>query len=802
MLALLPVTLGLALQVQIQVGPRDHRNRPAAVKDSVNPDSGRIFPSRKRAVRLPVTAKVLATAFKDSHARDLLLFARKARMEQDSALKSYDATAYQRISAGLGFSKIGRDRLIFRTESAIHVQWHRDVGAWVELKGVRTVLPGIPKEGQDDAREDISDEEDMWPIPYYPGQEALWIGSGMAKGQVNEREIVHPIADGAEAYYTYEVGDSIVYRLPDGKMIRLRELKIRPREPKWNVAVGSLWFDTQSGQLVRAAYRLAVPMDIWSVVKEEEPNAQEDIPKWVMPLISPMHAQVTAIAVEYGLHQGRFWLPRVRAAEGNAQVSFMRVPFKMEQSFKYASVNLIDSLPAIRLASSTRPMLDTLPDSLREIVRDSIRAAARARRDSIREGLLERPKRVAVCDTTTTRVRRQYLEDSDMRVAYKIPCDMDALEHSPDLPKSIFDDGEELFSVKDREALVAQALSLSAQPRFSLMPMVPLKKEYGLAYTRFNRVEGLSTGGLLEQEFGGGYSARAIGRIGVGDWQPNVELSGARTNLSQTVRLTGYNRLVSANDWGNPLSFGSSIGAFLFGRDEGFYYRSSGAELAWTQEHGNSTRFEWRVFGENERTAEQSTSFSLAHASHGAAFPANLVAQRAMFYGTSMRVTNTHGLNPDGFRIFTDVRAEAAAADSAFGRAAMDLTVTQGFGHKVAGALTLSGGSSIGAVPAQRLWYLGGSQTIRGQAPDTAQSGNAFWMTRAEVGVGLSSARPVLFSDLGWVGNRDSIDQVGRPMSGVGAGASFMDGLIRFDVARGLYPRKQWRVDMYVEAKF
>jgi hypothetical protein len=46
------------------------------------------------------------------------------------------------------------------------------------------------------------------------------------------------------------------------------------------------------------------------------------------------------------------------------------------------------------------------------------------------------------------------------------------------------------------------------------------------------------------------------------------------------------------------------------------------------------------------------------------------------------------------------------------------------------------------------------------------------------------------------------MDQVGRPLSGVGVGASFVDGLIRFDVARGIYPRKKFRVDMYVEAKF
>jgi hypothetical protein len=29
-----------------------------------------------------------------------------------------------------------------------------------------------------------------------------------------------------------------------------------------------------------------------------------------------------------------------------------------------------------------------------------------------------------------------------------------------------------------------------------------------------------------------------------------------------------------------------------------------------------------------------------------------------------------------------------------------------------------------------------------------------------------------------------------------------MDGLMRFDVSRGIYPRKRFRVDMYLEAKF
>ena len=153
----------------------------------------------------------------------------------------------------------------------------------------------------------------MAAIPYFPGYEALWIGTGTARASVDEREFVHPLARGSEAYYFYESGDSIDIRLPDKSAVKLRELRVRPRQPKWNLVVGSLWFDTKSGQLVRAAYRFAAPLDVWTMVKEEDPHSTDDVPKWVMPLISPIHAQVTAVAIEYGLYEGRFWLPRIRA---------------------------------------------------------------------------------------------------------------------------------------------------------------------------------------------------------------------------------------------------------------------------------------------------------------------------------------------------------------------------------------------------------------------------------------------------------------------------------------------------------
>jgi hemolysin activation/secretion protein len=62
--------------------------------------------------------------------------------------------------------------------------------------------------------------------------------------------------------------------------------------------------------------------------------------------------------------------------------------------------------------------------------------------------------------------------------------------------------------------------------------------------------------------------------------------------------------------------------------------------------------------------------------------------------------------------------------------------------------------------------------------------------------------RTSLFGDIGWVGDRTKVSEVGRPLSGVGIGFSGLDGLVRLDVARGLYPRKETRVNLYLDARF
>ncbi|HMA20537.1 MAG TPA: hypothetical protein VKO87_07015, partial [Gemmatimonadaceae bacterium] len=208
--------------------------------------------ARRRARQIALTPALLANAFKDPGARTLLAAARKARLEQDSSIIGYDATTYERMSVGLGFKKIGRDRLLMRAERATRIVWSRGSPVYAEVLGKRQAMPMLGKLGDADI-----DMDDSPPVPYYPGRETLFVGSGLAKADIDESDFIHPLARGSEAYYTYATGDSVSFQLPGGQRINIRELVVRPRAPRWNVALGSLWFDASNARLVRAVFRMA-----------------------------------------------------------------------------------------------------------------------------------------------------------------------------------------------------------------------------------------------------------------------------------------------------------------------------------------------------------------------------------------------------------------------------------------------------------------------------------------------------------------------------------------------------------------
>jgi hypothetical protein len=838
-MVLLPIAIAFQVQVGISVGgdsAEKARERIRRAESEATSEAG--APPRRPQTfhRIPLTDALRASAFKDAAAKSLLLRARVARLKQDSALLSYDATTYQRVSVGLGFKAFGRDRLAMRAEEASRVQWEKGHGALVDVKGSRAVVPiaGMDPNAEKGAANGVN-IQGMSPIPYYPGRNDLWIGGGLAQSEVDETQFVHPIAEGAEAYYTYQTGDSVIMTLPDDKKIVLRELKIEARWPKWNLSVGSFWFDEATAHLVRAVYRISMPMDVWTEVKDESEvqkkdraardsqdiasgragdasaplaqdgrggrggrgrvrmNNNDDPPPIVKAIVNPLKVDISAITMEYGLYNQRFWLPRTQALEGQAQVMFIRVPVTLEQKFKYASIN--EDLGPLPIPPRTISRVAVLRDSLdsaktNRVLRDSlVREATRARGKEI---AAQREKDCATTGMYNT-IQRRY--EGTLSVAMRVPCDSTKLANSPDLPPSIYDKGDEVFGGGERDLLV-KALSFGLQPAWG--PQKPAL-DWGLSKTRYNRVEGISTGVDLTSALGAGYTATLDARGSLADKQLNGSFSLARSNGRSTIEGTVYRRLDVMTDFGTPLSFGASIPALLYGRDEGAYFRTWGAELSGTTPKWGM--LEWRLFGEQQWKADVNSRWTLFGGGNDSRFIANPAAQQANEFGAALKLHTSVGLDPNGFRLLSDVRVEGAGGDYSYVRSLFDETISHSLGWKLAGALTLSAGYSGGTLPVQRLFYLGGLQTVRGQTALTA-SGDAFWLTRAEIGTDNPASRIIGFADLGWAGARDAWRMPGRPLSGVGVGWSLLDGLVRFDLARGLYPSQQWRFDSYLEAKF
>ncbi|MBL0940764.1 MAG: hypothetical protein IBJ03_17860 [Gemmatimonadaceae bacterium] len=787
-------------------------------------------------------ATAATTAFSNAEAREVFDRARAAREQQDSALKAYRATTTQRMSLGMGARKLGLEKLMFRGDNVAEISWRRGVGVRVRPVGSRMTVP---------MASDVSgDFVSAVSIPYFPGREQLWFPSsdfGTVKTDVDDRDIIHPLARGAERWYRYDLGDSARITLPDGQIIRLQELKIAGRKPDWRTFVGSFWFDRERGQLVRAAYRLSMEIDIWSTAMEEIEKDEEEYkvlgPKQdsilrarlprevylrdsaqrvrqritdeddkpgtiVTSLIRPMKARLDGITVEYALYKGKFWLPRAHSATASADVMFMRIPFRFDEKFTYDEVDGDFTLAAIpparnRWAPRDSGTIDsTAVDMSAGDVSITVSSGGSSRRptqdSTSRDSVLARRYgnamvRQCKTDSVWTRVETRY--EGTMRIAYDLPCNMDKLKTSSALPPAVAAD-EQIFDLRSQDELL-KALDLSLQAPWG--PQLPTIRS-GSDLFRYNRVEGLSAGVEVKQELGAGYTLRGVGRIGHADWHANGELLLSRSNGARTVTGGVYHRLLAANpEWAGALSIGPSLPALLYGRDEGFYYRAYGVELSERREQRRGS-LETRLFVERQWTAGDSNvvnTFSLARALGDRRFAPNILAEPGSYAGAQLTWARSIVERPAGLRLINITRLEGATGTFEYARGSLETTLSRPIGGWAA-ALTGSIGSSLGHVPFQREWYVGGLRTVRGQLPGT-QNGNSFWFGRAEIGRGRGAFRPVGFFDVGWAGNRKTWGQI-QPQRGAGFGFGVLDGLLRVDIAKGLYPHKGWRTDFYLGA--
>src|SRR5690606_26058871 len=303
---------------------------------------------------------------------------------------------------------------------------------------------------------------------------------------------------------------------------------------------GSLGIHPESGALVRAVLRFARRFDLEHDEHVLDPSDREDLAK-VPGLLKPVEADVELIAIEYSLWNLKHWLPRFIRLEGYGRAGVIRLPFRAEISYE------IEDVEEAGDAAGPEP-------TPREVVAGWAPGAE----------LMRRPQR-----------------RSGTRVQVYRPADDEHLLTSAHLPPPIWQHAPELVSEAELEELARRLEAVVSRHAPQDDPL-RFGFEWALddwSLIRYNRVEGLSLGvrGTLEHSLG---TAHATLRLGSADLRSNIELAASRLQGRRTLTLTLHHQLEAVEGPGRPLGVGNSAAALLLGRDDGEYFRATGARLA------------------------------------------------------------------------------------------------------------------------------------------------------------------------------------------------------------------------------
>ena len=287
-----------------------------------------------------------SSAYLDPAARRLVAAARGRRETVDRSITAYRTTMRERIGAGV--RALRRDRMLFRRELALRIDWRRDSVGRIDVIGARQAVPAARPQVElpEDLKGDVAD------YAFDPADDRLTVGVGGSSeredGEHSRRvRLGHPLALGSEADYRFATGDSSVLVFPGGRTILLRELRVTPRRLDFRLMAGSLWIDEASHAVVRALFRPARPFDFEEDVGDED----DDVPGFVKPI----RVEVRYITIDYGLWDGRWWLPRLIAFDAVATAgSWLQMPMRYERVYgDYEVTGDTTSRPVLRPPSTT-----------------------------------------------------------------------------------------------------------------------------------------------------------------------------------------------------------------------------------------------------------------------------------------------------------------------------------------------------------------------------------------------------------------------------------------------------------------
>jgi hypothetical protein len=214
---------------------------------------------------------------------------RRQEAQADSALRSWRTRAHGFVFflTQIGDGLTGPPRLVKADELDVEVYWQ---------------VPGRSKQiilGWRDGKflpTDIDYHRDHLGIVTNDFGDVIRIGEGD-----EVRDVPHPLSPAGLEAYQFALGDSLSIRTTGGQ-IRVRELRVRPRDFAAPLVVGSLYLDVASARVVRFRFSFtpAAYLD----------RQLEDI----------------SVMLENSLVEGRFWLPFRQEIEIRRRTSWLDFP--------------------------------------------------------------------------------------------------------------------------------------------------------------------------------------------------------------------------------------------------------------------------------------------------------------------------------------------------------------------------------------------------------------------------------------------------------------------------------------------
>ncbi|MDE2796019.1 MAG: hypothetical protein OXL34_14455 [Gemmatimonadota bacterium] len=709
----------------------------------------------------PVPATIARDAYLDETARRLIVGARHARDTARPAIGSYTALVRERV--GFVFPTFRRDRPWVSGERAARVRWSRGDPGEVHVLDARFRRNGLAPGRLARAFPELHAGHlaaDPFGNPFVYGAGPP-IGAAFGADAINVRD---PLGADAERYYQFRSGDTTRLPVDGADATDAVAVTVIPRYRSIRLVAAIVWIDPVSHALVRVAYRPAKRVDremrgraihggkwdprVWIDGGEGGGAPGDDSsappPGLVARLINisayrmaaKLEIDLAAVVVDFAPWEGRHWLPRRVRWDGHMAWEIMSATAFVPPGVPFSADWVLD-FEDVRAAGEGLASLPTDP------------------RDPADPTDSPLPT-----DTTA-------LADTSALAHPSTPTDRPGL-----LPPSIWQDSPSVW--RDNSAISEELAAIgtgqggdrseAANPWFFFPPGM------ALGLMRYTPIEGYSAGGVVRRDFGWWRSALTV-RIPTSGWAvPDMDFTLQHDHPKRRTQFSVYRQLRAG-----ALGIGGLegwTGYFVRVADSVNFHWTHGASLRFTPGNGKRTRLSLSVFAERDGDIET-----------------DAVRDRV---GGAVEWKPWWGAFGDGTAGGGgSVIVRGSAGDDPHVKALVEGAVVV----PLVGGLSLGvqgGMAGVWGDPApQDLWDVGVSGNwIRGHSGTVETSRT--WMGRVDL------QRSVRFLHLSVFGDWASAE--GADYCAVGTGLVFMDGLLRFDVAKGLDcgregpSRTGWRV--------